>query len=631
MFITRVWILLLCYSLVFFPTNSASTELLSDLMLFLKKQVKLALFVCWDEDKSFKFLRKMLQAPQVHFVQLKSVAVENIAILDTPEPHQHLAVIDISCPGSGKFLAEAQYRIYNKIRWVLWNENGYEKKTNGGDEQEDVIFRSVAGLPVTGLSEVYYFSVERGETVIKDVYRRSVMMDLDSSVVGVWRNGTIEDKRWTQSVVMRRRNLQKLPIKTSLVYTINYTLSHFGDFENTGVDSIPRTSYLLLDTLFTYYLNATMEKRFVTTWGYPDHTTGIWNGMSGELIYHHSEAAGTMLRITQNRLLKMEYAKMPIPLRIKFIFKAPNLSETSNIFQMPFDFSVWMCTLALVAITATVFAVVHGVLMLRRKNSIRNRYIEMLNAAYDIIPVATQQGSLLKPKSLAQKIMIFVSLAGLMFIEVSFSAKIISLIQAPSKKINSIRNLVESRLELGTDGQPYNFYFSKASDPVGIELYKRITNRNADTLNAYDTEQGVRKLQTELFAYHGFTSTLYQQISRTFNDVEKCYLRELTFFDSIGYFSVQLNFTLREHFHIGLMKMLEAGVATRLVSRMLNEKPGCTKGVMFRPLDLVDTRFAMEIAAFGILEAVCLLLAEIVLSKYTLLKHLCRTMWNRLP
>ncbi|XP_053692154.1 glutamate receptor ionotropic, delta-2-like [Sabethes cyaneus] len=448
----------------------------------------------------------MLEAPQVHFIQLKSVAVENIGILDTLEPHQHLAIVDTSCTGSDKLLAETRYRIYDKIR-------------------------------------------------------------------------------------------------------------------NTDVDTISRTSYQILNILLSHYLNATFERRFVTTWGYPNRTTGIWSGMCGDLIYRRSEIAGSMMLITQNRIFHVDYLKVPIPLKIKFVFKAPNLSTTSNIFRMPFELDVWICLLATVIIMSTVFAVVRGILMLDKK-SIKSKRLEMLDAAFDVVPLATQQGSLLEPNSSAQRMLIFFGLAGLMFIEVSFSAKIISLIQAPSERIDSLRNLVESKLELGSDGQPYNqFYFSKATDPVGKGLYSKITNQNRETLNAHNFEQGVRKLQTELFAYHGYTSSMYLQISKTFNDVEKCYLRELPFFDSsVGYLSVQRNFTLREHFNVGLMRMLEVGIFPRQFNRMINDKPGCTKGTMFRPLDLIDTRFAMEIAVCGIVGALFLLLAEIALSKYGLWK-----------
>ncbi|XP_053692153.1 glutamate receptor ionotropic, delta-2-like [Sabethes cyaneus] len=524
----------------------------------------------------------MLEAPKVHFIQLKSVSVENIGILDTLEPHQQLAIVDAGCTGSDKLLAEARYRIYDKIRWIVLSD----ENTRTADDQENAVFRLTSGLPITGSSEIYYFvKAKSDETLIKDVYRRSMMTELQSSMVGIWRNGTIEDKRSAPSVVSRRRNLQNLPIKTTLVYTNNYTLSHFDDLETTEIDTLPRVSYHILQTLFGYYLNATLEKRYASSWGYPNGSTGIWSGMCGDLIYRRSEVAGSCMLITQSRLFLVDYLKMPIPMKVQFIFKAPNLSTTRNIFRMPFDFGVWICLLGLIVITGTIFAVVRGVLIFNKK-SIKSKHMELLDAAFDILAITAQQGSLIEAKSSAQRILIFVSLAGLMFFEVSFSAKIISLIQAPSERINSIPRLLESSLELGADGQPYNqFYFS------------------------------------ELFAYQGFTSQIYRRISNTFNDVEKCYLRELQFIHSdIGYLSVQRNFTLREHFNVGLMRMLEVGVYAKQYRMMVTEKPTCTKGIMFRPLDLVDTKFAMKIAACGVAVATCVLLVEIAVGKYTLWK-----------
>lgn len=63
------------------------------------------------------------------------------------------------------------------------------------------------------------------------VYRNSMESGLLGEEIGIWCNGTIEDKRAGRSVSVRRKNLQQLPLRTTLLYTDNQTLDHFDDYE----------------------------------------------------------------------------------------------------------------------------------------------------------------------------------------------------------------------------------------------------------------------------------------------------------------------------------------------------------------------------------------------------------------
>lgn len=106
-------------------------------------------------------------------------------------------------------------------------------------------------------------------------------------------------------------------------------------------------------------------------------------------------------------------------------------------------------------------------------------------------------------------------------------------------------------------------------------------------------------------------------MSETFDEVEKCYLREMKLVPtSIGYLSVKLNYTLREHFHVGLMRMFEAGVHNRVYNKMHTSKPSCVKGASFRPLGLIDIKFAVDLMCWGLATALLILLLESLWRKY---------------
>ncbi|XP_058449199.1 uncharacterized protein LOC131429169 [Malaya genurostris] len=293
------------FILLTFPLYSScvstpdSATLISDLILFLKVPLKLAVFVCWNEEKSFQFIRKLLKpdGSRSFLLQLKSTSVENLPILDTLEPHQHLSIVDAACPETGNFLAAAGYRIYDKIRWVILNGNQtYGPDPDPVEAQENVVLRTLADLPVTGR-----------------LYRKSMRTDLITSVIGIWRNGTIRDLRKENAVVVRRRNLENIPIRISSVYYKNYSLNHFIDTENKHVDTVPRLSYQVLHTLLVYYLNATPENTVTTNTGYLDPKTGNWTGMVSDLMNHRAEVGGSIALLIKSRLFLIDYLKTNFP------------------------------------------------------------------------------------------------------------------------------------------------------------------------------------------------------------------------------------------------------------------------------------------------------------------------------
>ncbi|XP_055600384.1 uncharacterized protein LOC129749433 isoform X2 [Uranotaenia lowii] len=381
---------------------------------------------------------------------------------------------------------------------------------------------------------------------------------------------------------------------------------------NTHIDTITRISYHHSKNLLVEYMNATIEKTFTTTWGYFNATTGRFDGVAGQLIENTTEFSGTLLLLIQDRLKHIDYLKMPIIGYLRLIFKVPKLSITENIFRMPFDNAVWGSLLALVLTTVALS------LAMNKFNIQKSRKEHPTDSAFDIVPVALQQGTLLIPKSVSQQIFILIGLVGLMFIFTSFSAKIISLIQAPSERIKTIQDLLESRIEAGAHDVVYNkVYLAAATEPSKKAFYKKKIQRRDGSLNMYKLEEGVAKLRQGLFAFHGYTPGIYHVISETFDDVEKCSLRELSVIERTpGFLVMQKNYTLREHLQVGDTRIFEAGVFNREHRRIMTGKPGCVKGTVFQPLSAIDVRFSMQVMACGIGIAALVLLLEILVRWY---------------
>lgn len=165
--------------------------------------------------------------------------------------------------------------------------------------------------------------------------------------------------------------------------------------------------------------------------------------------------------ITTSRLKMMDFLPLGMEGTLSFIFKAPKLSIMNNIFELPYDPMVWVCLLSLVFVLGVTFYLMTKLndFQTRPPRNKDNSYDQVFNA----IAITLQQGSLVVSKSGSKRAIVLVSVVGLLFLSVSYSAKIISLIQTPSERINSLSELLHSRLEVGGLDIPYNHFFLTVS------------------------------------------------------------------------------------------------------------------------------------------------------------------------
>lgn len=69
----------------------------------------------------------------------------------------------------------------------------------------------------------------------------------------------------------------------------------------------------------------------------------------------------------------------------------------------------------------------------------------------------------MEPRSITSRVIMWLVFTILMFLYTSYSANIVALLQSPSRKIRTLRDLFESRLKLGVDDTVYNHYFFTVS------------------------------------------------------------------------------------------------------------------------------------------------------------------------
>lgn len=130
------------------------------------------------------------------------------------------------------------------------------------------------------------------------------------------------------------------------------TLKHFRD---THIDSLAKNTYLIIENLIQG-LNATRRNLIHSTWGYKDPKTGRLGGMLGDLIEGRAHMGGSVLLVMADRVHVIDYVAETLRTNGGFVFRAPPLSYTSNIYSLPLSADVWKCSIAMVILaTVTIF------------------------------------------------------------------------------------------------------------------------------------------------------------------------------------------------------------------------------------------------------------------------------------
>lgn len=263
-------------------------------------------------------------------------SINSLAELNEPNGHQALVLINLACPGIKKQLMNSTKQLNLNYRWFLVNSEA----VSSTEERALEIF---SDIPILQMSEIYYPAAMGSTLVIKRVYRNSASSRLIQEII-LQRNLTDQTPRILQSeelsttAVMRRMRspvLDGAVFQAAVVITFNDTINHLEDFIDVHIDAPTKVSYIITVEMMRF-LNATAEYKFVPSWGYMDNETGTYDGMIGMLMNNEAQIGATVLFPTLERMKVVQYVSMTSLVKVVFLFRAPNLSTTDNVFVLPF-------------------------------------------------------------------------------------------------------------------------------------------------------------------------------------------------------------------------------------------------------------------------------------------------------
>lgn len=152
----------------------------------------------------------------------------------------------------------------------------------------------------------------------------------------------------------------------------------------------------------------------------------------------------------------LDYIDTISPFRFCFIFRFPNLSTVKNIYMLPFSRIVWLCLgfCALICIITTFF------IMKSEENFFKDSPKRPIgDITLMMCSIICQMGSELEARITSARIFIFFSFVTFIFAFTSYTANIVALLQTPTKSIQTLEDLYNSKLELGVEDNIYNRYY----------------------------------------------------------------------------------------------------------------------------------------------------------------------------
>ncbi|XP_071050739.1 ionotropic receptor 75a-like [Onthophagus taurus] len=371
-------------------------------------------------------------------------------------------------------------------------------------------------------------------------------------------------------------------------------------------------------------INSIGNTTVTTTWGDYNETTGLFSGMIGDLQSGRSDIGGSSAFILWNRIGVVDYVSAASSHSTCFIYRAPSLSVVSNVFILPFRHSVWAASCGLILmICVTMYVIIKW----EYKDE---EFLESLQPTSNIllpyfsdVSVLTfggvcQQGTEAEPRSVSGRLTMLISFIALMFLYTAYSGTIVAMLQSSSETVNSIEAFLYSKIELGVENVTYMpTFFRNLTEPIRKAIYEKKIAPQGKFKHLMDAEAGIKKVREEFFAFHMEPSAAYTIIRRTFQENEKCSLRELYVWTiSLPYLTAARNSSYRELIKIGLRKVEETGIHDREYKILYLKKPECQGGgSTFANVGLTECYFAFYIFAIGCVISLVLLGFELIIFK----------------
>ncbi|XP_021930485.1 glutamate receptor 1-like [Zootermopsis nevadensis] len=453
------------------------------------------------------------------------------------------------------------------------------------------------------------------EILLLDVYKTSTAQPLNVSVTGVTvqAHGSEEfrvlfARRFP--VTLRRNNLHGAHFKTATILYPDQFIDWY-DLRLRHVDKWSKIHWPIYG-----YLAEQLNFSFEVTYQLDNYgwlINGTFDGMMGYMQREEVEFPSTGIFVRNDRFAVTSYAASTFPLRATTMFRQPSLSTVRNIFILPFDRSVWLCCFAL-CLTSVFTLGVQITCSVRQhieENMLHSDWSDMFTL---VLGAICQQGYHLTPTSLAGRTTVFVLTLSSLFLFTSYSANIVALLQTPSTSIQTIHDLAISPMIIEVENQTYNsVYMKETTDRELRDFYHRKIAPLGEKAYLHATI-GMKHIKQSMHAFQVDTTSAYKIMSETYQEHEKCGLKEIDLFPAPMFtIATTKGSSLREFFSQRVHWYRNVGLLDRLFKIWMPQKATCGSNAGgFVSVSLTEFYPALMVLQYGTAFSVVILVLEVL-------------------
>ncbi|KAJ8925123.1 hypothetical protein NQ315_001305 [Exocentrus adspersus] len=478
-------------------------------------------------------------------------------------------VLDSSCENANTVLKEGSE--HNKFRFV----HNWFIISSFTMKRENVrnLLQNVTLRMDTDLKLAVPFHAERYS--IFEIYWPGLQVDIKINNIGLYSNRSLTFFNKDASFYTERKNMSSVLIRTG--NRVNYSFATPESYANElrhrqhfTFGKFHFQLFLHLVYIHEFHYNTTIKPEW-----FGNSSSGIEAGLSGLLWDNKIDisSAGGILRAP--RMHYYDYLLPYYQFRTSFFFRNPGLVNPGSEVLKPFSLLTWYCFLT--ATVVVTLAVKASYWIERRFLTSRSNY-SVFTSFVIIVSLFAQQGSSIVPTHLGGRIIFLdVLILSILLYNYYTSALVSSLLNSKPPVLETIRELYQSNLKIGTEYQPYtNTYIVQAKDNEWVQKLNSSKIFAGSVPNYYTPEDGLAKVKLGGFAYHTETTTAYPIISRTFEADPICDLAQIQFIDpaSVGLMMPKKS-QYRQLFLVSLVKMHQSGIFKRERDVWVASMPQC--------------------------------------------------------
>ncbi|GAB0093098.1 uncharacterized protein DMENIID0001_081590 [Sergentomyia squamirostris] len=524
-----------------------------------------------------------------------------------------LTVVDLDCASAREtLLALKPSHFAHPIRWLLVTESLSSFELQGVMES----------LPLRLDSYVILAEVVNSTNLsLKHVFKLNPNTPIKHEDYGGWSpSGGISDIRLTRILSRKRSNLQGVLLSTGIVLTNDDSKNHLYDEKDKQIDSISKVNFHLTNILLDK-INATREYKWYKNWGTKNQTTGQLQGYTIDIINGDLDVGGTPLFFFPDRVEYIEFITFTLVTYAAFIFRPPPLSTVANIFYLPFQGFVWISAIVILILS---ICIVYFTWQKDAQIKASEENLRSSDALLIAVSAITQQGTDLMTNTFSGRIVLFSLFTFMFFLYSSYTANIVALLQSTTNSISSLKDLLESNLDLAVEDKVYHRqYFKAATEPVRKAIYETRIAPPGKKDNFVSLAEGIGKLRQGHYAYHAEAGPAYQMIKDTFLEYEKCGLSEIEFYISaLPWYIIPKQSPYKEIIKVSLFQMKESGVERREEYKIYTKKPTCSSQTQtFASVRFTDCYMVIIIIITGYITSLVIFMFELIIKKKRIFQH----------